>query len=144
MATVQSILMGKGAHVVSIGVADSALAAARLMNQRGIGGLVVTDGDRVIGIVTERDILRRVVATQRDPGATLVRDVMTAPVACCRPDTTLAECRGVMTNKRIRHLPVVDDKGLCGIVTIGDLLAHEVTEHEATIQYLNSYIFDRR
>ena len=144
MATVQSILTGKGAQVVSFGVADSALTAARLMNERGIGGLVVTEGDRVIGIVTERDILRRVVASQRDPGATLIRDVMTTPVACCHPDTTLAECRGVMTSRRIRHLPVVDEKGLCGIVTIGDLMAHEVTEHEATIEYLHSYIFGRR
>jgi len=141
MATVQAILTRKGNQVLSIGADDTVLDAARRMNERGIGGLVVTEGEHVIGIVTERDILRRVVAAQRIPATTQVREVMTSPVACCRPETTLAECRGVMTAKRIRHLPVVDDQGLRGIVTIGDLLAWEVNEHETTIEYLNSYIF---
>jgi IMP dehydrogenase len=141
MPTVQTILTRKGRQVVSIGAADSVLAAASLMNERSIGGLVVTEGDRLIGVFTERDILRRVVAAKRDPASTPVREVMTTPVACCRPETTLAECRSVMTEKRIRHIPVVDDHGLCGIVTSGDLLVEEVTEHEATIQYLHSYIY---
>ncbi|OGF16071.1 MAG: hypothetical protein A2W00_10235 [Candidatus Eisenbacteria bacterium RBG_16_71_46] len=144
MLTVHAILAKKGNEVVSIGADDTTLEAARRMNERGIGGLVVTEGDRVIGIFTERDILRRVVAARRDPATTRVREVMTTPVACCRTETSLAEIRGVMTAKRIRHLPVVDEKGLCGIVTIGDLTAHEVTEHETTIEFLNSYIFDRR
>jgi CBS domain-containing protein len=111
------------------------------MNERGIGGLVVTEASRMAGIITERDILRRVVAAQRNASVTPVRAVMTAPVACCRPETTLLECRSVMTEKRIRHLPVVNERGLCGIVTIGDLMAQEVGEHEATIEYLNGYIF---
>lgn len=144
MPTVQSILGRKGGQVVSIGAGETVLAAASLMNERTIGGLVVTDGERVIGIFTERDILRRVVASQKDPAATLVRDVMTSPVACCRPDTSLAECRSVMTEKRIRHLPVVERERLCGIVTIGDLMAEEVGEHQATIEYLQSYIFGSR
>jgi len=144
MPTVQTILAKKGGEVLSTTVADSVLAAASLMNERGIGGLVVLDGNRVAGMFTERDILRRVVAMGRDPADTLVREVMTAPVAFCRRETTLEECRAVMTEKRIRHLPVVDEKGVCGIVTIGDLMAQEVTEHEATIQYLNEYIFGVR
>ena len=144
MAIVQSILGKKGGQVVSIGAGETVLVAASLMNERTIGGLVVTDGERVVGIFTERDILRRVVAQRKDPAATLVRDVMTAPVACCRPDTSLAECRSVMTEKRIRHLPVVERERLCGIVTIGDLMAQEVGEHQATIEYLQSYIFGGR
>ena len=144
MATVQAALARKGGQVVTIGVADSALTAATLMNERGIGGLIVLDAGRVAGMFTERDILRRVVAMKRDPAATPVREVMTTPVAFCRRETTLGECRAVMTEKRIRHLPVVDDQGVCGIVTIGDLMAHEVTDHEATIQYLNEYIFGVR
>jgi CBS domain-containing protein len=95
----------------------------------------------MIGIITERDILRRVVAAERNPSLTPIRDVMTAPVACCKPETTLLECRSVMTDKRIRHLPVVDEHGLRGIVTIGDLMAQEVGEHQATVEYLSSYIF---
>jgi len=144
MSTVQSVLAKKGGQVVTIGVADTALVAATLMNERGIGGLVVLDGGRVAGMFTERDILRRVVAMRRDPATTPVRDVMTAPVAFCRQETTLDECRAVMTERRIRHLPVVDEKGVCGIVTIGDLMAHDVKDQEATIQYLNEYIFGVR
>lgn len=144
MTTVQSVLSKKGGQVVTIGAADSALTAATLMNERGIGGLVVLEGGRVAGMFTERDILRRIVAMRRDPAATPVRDVMTTPVAYCRRETTLDECRAVMTEKRIRHLPVIDETGVCGIVTIGDLMAHEVTDQEATIQYLNEYIFGVR
>lgn len=144
MATVQAVLAKKGGQVVTIGVADSALTAATLMNERGIGGLVVLEAGRVAGMFTERDILRRVVAMRRDPAATPVSEVMTSPVAFCRLETTLNECRAVMTEKRIRHLPVVDEKGVCGIVTIGDLMAHEVTDQEATIQYLHEYIFGVR
>ena len=144
MATVESVLARKGGQVVTIGAADSALTAASLMNERGIGGLVVLDSGRVAGMFTERDILRRIVAMQRDPATTPVREVMTSPVAFCRRETTLDECRAVMTEKRIRHLPVVDETGVCGIVTIGDLMAHEVTDQEATIQYLNEYIFGVR
>ena len=144
MTTVQSVLAKKGGQVVTIGVADTALVAATLMNERGIGGLVVLDGGRVAGMFTERDILRRVVAMRRDPATTPVREVMTSPVAYCRRETTLDECRAVMTEKRIRHLPVVDEKGVCGIVTIGDLMAHDATDQQATIQYLNEYIFGVR
>ena len=142
--TVQGVLNKKGSEVVSVGGSETVLAASRLMNERGIGGLVVVDGTWLIGIFTERDILRRVVAAQRDPAHTQVREVMTTPVACCRPDTTLEECRSVMTGKRVRHIPVVNDKGLCGIVTSGDLLAWEVTEQASTIQYLSDYIYGGR
>lgn len=141
MATVHSILSRKGADVLTIDADASVLAAADRMNERGIGGLVVTEAERMVGIITERDILRRVVAAQRNPSLTPIRSVMTTPVACCKPETTLLECRTVMTERRIRHLPVVNDKGLCGIVTIGDLLATEVGEREATIEYLSGYIF---
>lgn len=144
MATVQAVLDRKGGQVVTIDVADMVLGAASLMNERGIGGLVVMDGGRVAGMFTERDILRRVVAAKRDPVRTTVGEVMTTPVAFCRRETKLDECRAVMTERRIRHLPVVDDHGVCGIVTIGDLMAHEVADRETTIQYLNEYIFGVR
>ena len=144
MSTVNAVLSVKGSQVAAIGKAETVLDAATRMNERGIGCLVVTDGETVIGIFTERDVLRRVVAAKVDPAQTLVGDVMTAPVACCKPDTTLAECRAVMTEKRIRHLPVVEKERLCGIVTISDLMAREVGEHQATIEYLQSYIVGDR
>ncbi len=144
MATVQEILAKKGSDVVSMVADESVLNAARLMNERGIGGVVVTEGEQVVGIFTERDILRRVVAEQRDPATTKVREVMTTPVVTCRPDTSFDTCRAVMTEKKIRHLPVVDEGGLCGIVTIGDLLAFQVKKQAYTIQHLNNYLFDIR
>jgi CBS domain-containing protein len=141
MGMVQDILTRKGSAVHSIDATGLVLKAACQMNDLGIGGLVVVDGARAVGMFTERDILRRVVAARLDPATTVVREVMTAPIAVCRPSTSIAECRAVMTEKRIRHLPIVDGERLLGIVTIGDILAHEIGEHETTIEYLNSYIF---
>jgi CBS domain-containing protein len=144
MATVKDILGRKGRDVVTIVADDSVLSAARLMNNRGIGGIVVIEDDEVIGIFTERDILRRVVAERRDPTTTLIRDVMTTPVMTCKPEAKLEECMGLMSDKRIRHIPAVDADGLCGMVTSGDILAYQVSEQADTIQYLNSYVFDLR
>lgn len=144
MPTVQDILQRKGGDVVAVDVADTVLAAARLMNERGIGGVVVTDHGSMVGIFTERDVLRRVVAERRDPARTPVREVMTAPVLRCRPDAPLEECRALMTDRRIRHLPVTDGEELCGIITTGDILAHQVREQQDTIAFLNSYVFDLR
>ena len=142
MSTVQEILRNKGTDVVSIDTSESVQAAARLMNERKIGSLVVTAEGSMVGIVTERDVMRRVVAEPRDPAATTVGEIMTSPVATCRPDTPLKECISVMTQDRIRHLPVVDHKGFCGIITQGDILALQLTEHEATIRYLSAHSWD--
>ena len=142
MATVNDIMLKKGKEVVSMGADETVQHAARLMNERKIGGLVVTEGGKMVGIFTERDVLRRVVTEPRDPAATVLRDVMTTPVASCRSGTSLEECVGVMARKRIRHLPVVDDESVCGLITSNDLLEFQMTEHEATIRYLSSYAFD--
>jgi len=144
MSTVQEILARKGDAVHSIDVNARVLDAARRMNDLGIGGLIVIEDEVAVGMFTERDILRRVVAAQLDPATTRIADVMTTPIAVCRPDTTVAECRSVMTERRIRHLPIVDGDQVRGIVTIGDMLAHELGEYETTIQYLNSYVFEGR
>jgi CBS domain-containing protein len=144
MATVHDILDRKGREVVAVETGATVLQAARRMNERGIGGVVVTEGGRIAGIFTERDVLRRVVAEGRDPARTTVGEVMTAPVLRCRPDARLDECRALMTERRIRHLPVVDQDEIRGIVTTGDLLAHQVREQEDQIQFLNSYVFDLR
>lgn len=146
MATVSDLLRRKGTVVHTVGPDDSALTAANRMNQHGVGGLVVVDAQgRVGGMFTERDILRRVVAERRDPATTPVRDVMTAEVLVCRPETTLEECAAAMTAKRIRHLPVRGPAGgLAGIITIGDLLAYQVDEQRSTIEYLTSFVYDNR
>ena len=144
MDTVATILKHKGQGVVSVTPTETVLHAALLMNEQGIGGVVVTEGDKLVGIFTERDILRRVVAEKRDPSATEIKDVMTKPVTSCSAKATLDECVAAMTDKRIRHLPVVDEDGLAGIITSGDVLAHQVREQEYQIEHLNKYIFDMR
>jgi CBS domain-containing protein len=144
MATVGDILAVKGSHVLSIGPEATVLDAALLMNEHKVGSLLVMSGGQLIGIITERDILLRVVVPRRDPGVTPVLDVMTTEVVCCQPDTSLEEARGVLKNRRIRHLPVVDEgTRLCGLVSIGDLNAHETHTREQTIHVLQEYIYGR-
>ena len=144
MARVKDILARKGDIVVTIGADESVADAARLMNERGIGGLVVMDRDQMVGIFTERDVLRRVVAEKRDPAATPVREVMTSPVVTCGLDAPLEQCVELVTSKRIRHIPVLEEGQLCGIITSGDMLAFQVQEQQDTIEHLNRYVFDVR
>ena len=144
MPTVQDILARKGSDVISVKPGETVLNAAQLMSERGIGGLVVTEGGRLVGIFTERDILRRVVAQRRDAGATNVAEVMTTPVTACSPETPVEECAAMMTEQRIRHLPVLNDRSLAGMITIGDVLAFQVREQQATIDYMHHFMFDLR
>ncbi len=143
MPTAQTILAHKGSDVATVPNDSTVLDAAKLMNDRRIGAVVVTSGDKVVGIFTERDILTRVVASGRAPGETTVAGVMTSPMACCRRDTPLAECKTIMTGKRIRHLPVVEEGRLFGIVSSGDILASEVVDQQETIEYLHEYLYGR-
>ena len=145
MATVREILTRKGSHVFTIGPEASVMDAATLMNEHKIGALVVIDDGRgVIGMFTERDVLRRVVGEQRDPVTTRVADVMTTEVACATPETTIDEARGAMKNRRIRHLPLVDgDRRLMGLISIGDLNAYQTSDHEYTIYMLQEYLYGR-
>lgn len=142
MPSVNDILLHKGARVATVARETSVLKAASDMNKHHIGALVVLDeDDEVVGIFTERDILNRVVAANRDPAATPVAEVMTSPIVFCRESTTLAECQQVMTQKRIRHLPVMEDGQLRGIISTGDILAGQVASQQTTIEYLNEYLY---
>ncbi len=143
MADAQSILARKGTNVATIDRSATVLEAATLMNERRIGALVVISGESAIGIFTERDILVRVVAAGRAPEETIVGDVVTSPMACCRRDTRLAECKAVMTAKRIRHLPVVEEGKLYGMISSGDILASEMAEQQTTIEYFHEYLYGR-
>lgn len=143
MHTAQTILDRKGTDVATIGRTATVLEAAALMNKRRIGAIVVTDQERVVGIFTERDVLNRIVAQEKQPSETKVGDVMTSPMAVCRRDTLLRECRGTMTAKRIRHLPVVEDGKLYGLISAGDILADEVEDQQSTIEYLHDYLYGR-
>src|SRR5262249_9212693 len=141
MPTVKDILAVKGTHVLSIGPEATVLDAALLMNDHRVGSLVVMLGGQVVGLISERDVLTRVVVTRLDPGTTLVGEVMTTEVVCCQPHTKLDEARGVLKNRRIRHLPVVDEAmQLVGMISIGDLNAYDAHDHELTIHILEEYI----
>ncbi len=144
MPTAETLLEKKGHDVATVDRGDSVLDAAQEMNRRRIGAVVVRDGDRVVGIFTERDILNRVVAAGLEPAETLVGTVMTSPMAVCRRDTKLAECKSVMSQKRIRHLPVVEEGHLYGMISTGDIMASEVADQQATIEYLHEYLHGRR
>ena len=144
MATVREILARKGPQVVTTSPATTVLEAAQLMNARGIGAVLVLQEGTLKGIFTERDLMRRVVAEQRDPATTLVGDVMTTALVVTRQEVPMEECASLMTSRRIRHLPVMGPDGLAGVVTIGDLMAYQVADHAVTIAHLNSYLYENR
>jgi CBS domain-containing protein len=144
MATVRDILARKGSDVVTTAAKTTVLEAAQLMNARGIGAVLVTENGILRGIFTERDVMRRIVAEQRDPALTPLADVMTTRLMTTRAETPVEECAAVMTTHRIRHLPVLGTSGLEGVVTIGDVLAFQNAEQAVTIAHLNSYVYDVR
>ena len=144
MALIRELLARKGSHVLTIGPASSVLQAAMQMNEHRVGALVAVEDGRVGGMFTERDVLQRVVAERRDSEATRVGEVMTTAVVCCSPETTVDEARGVMRDRRIRHLPVADADGrLLGLISIGDLNAQLQAAQEQTVFLLTEYIQGR-
>ena len=144
MPTVRDILARKGNHVLTIGPQATILDAACLMNEHKVGCLLVTDNDEIAGILTERDLLERVVAQCRQPDRMPVSEAMTTDVLYCRPHTDIDEVRSIMKEHRLRHLPVVDlAETLHGLISIGDLNAWDVQTHEATITVLTEYIHGR-
>ena len=143
MARVADILAAKGSQVHRVSPHSTVFQAVERMVQNNIGSLLVTEGDAVLGIFTERDHLSRVTLKDRDPRTTVVRDVMTERVMFTSPDKTVPECMALMTQGRIRHLPVVHDQRLMGMISIGDLVKHLSREQEVEIRYLTDYISGR-
>ena len=146
MPTVRDVLARKATHeVLSLPPSASALEAAQLMNDHAVGAVVVMAEGTLLGIFTERDVLRRVVAAQRHPREVPLSEVMTKAPVTCSPATPVEECAAVMTARRIRHLPVLDAvEGLVGLVSIGDIVALQVSEQAGLIEELNRYIHDVR
>lgn len=140
MYTAADLLRSKPNVLHSITADASALDAARRMNEHQIGSLVVLDRARLVGIVTERDILRRVVAAERPPMTTRVRDIMTPDPVTCECSTGLAELRELMRDRRIRHVPVLAGGVPAGMISIGDLNAAELKVLGQTVAYLEGYI----
>jgi CBS domain-containing protein len=134
------VLRHKGRHVSRVAPECTVQDAVRQMNRERVGALLVMCGDTIVGIFTERDLLRRVVAEDRSPATTQVGDVMTAEVVVVKPNRTIGEAMQVVTEKRVRHLPVVEDGCLLGIISSGDLTRWTVAEKEGLIHSLMDYI----
>ena len=141
MTVVAKILQSKPDAIVhTIAPQASVLDALRLMADKGIGALVVTQGDSIVGIVTERDYARKIALLGRTSAATLVQDVMTTSVRFVRSTQTSEQCMQLMTGNRLRHLPVVDDNKLVGMISIGDLVKDIISEQKFIIEQMENYI----
>jgi CBS domain-containing protein len=140
MRSVQDILNSKGTDVWSVKPDDIIFDAIQLMADKGIGALLVMEEDKLVGIVTERDYARKVVLEGKSSREALIREVMTTKVLCVSPERTIDECMALMTDKRVRHLPVVDHKQVVGFVSIGDLVKAVISEQKILIDQLQHYI----
>ena len=140
MKLVRHLLEVKGNEVVSIGGKASVFDAIKLMADRGIGSLVVQHGPQLLGIITERDYARKVILKGRSAETTEVREVMTTDVITATTGQTVNECMTVMTEQRLRHLPVVEDGRVIGIVSIGDLVNAIISDQQEEIEQLGQYI----
>jgi CBS domain-containing protein len=140
MTSVRQLLDGKGRAIYSIGPEDPVLEAIRLMADRHVGALVVMKGEELVGIVSERDYARKVILLGRASDETPVWEIMSSPVITVSPNQTLDDCMRLVTAKRIRHLPVVDDSKVVGMISIGDLVKAVIEDQQHTIEQLESYI----
>jgi CBS domain-containing protein len=140
---VADLLEGKGRPLYRIDGEASVLDGVRAMVEANVGALLVTEDDRITGIVTERDYMRRVTLEGRDERETPVREIMTSPLIVVTPETTIDECRALMTDRRIRHLPVVEDGDVVGMVSIGDVVKYTSEQQSFELRYLHEYINTR-
>ncbi len=143
MKTIADILQGKTGDVIRIGADATVFDAVKAMVEANVGALLVTDGDEIVGIFTERDYLRRIAVEGRRSRTTTVSEVMSAPVICVTPDTGIEESMALMTDRRIRHAPVTDGGALVGMVSIGDLVKFQTQQQSFEIKYLQDYITAR-
>jgi CBS domain-containing protein len=140
MKTVQQLLEAKRYSVVSVSPDDTVLEALKVMAEKEIGAVIVIQNGHLVGIFSERDYARKVVLQGKASKDTPVREIMTEKVVCVSPDQTIEDCMGLMTDKRIRHLPVLEHKKVIGVVSIGDVVKEMLYEKEFVIQQLESYI----
>ncbi|MEN3355225.1 MAG: hypothetical protein V7640_3383 [Betaproteobacteria bacterium] len=140
MKSLKQLLGAKGSQVHFIHPDAKVIEALQLMAQKDIGALLVMDGGRVVGIMSERDYARKVILHGKSSQDIAVRDIMTSGVVTVDPSKTVEDCMSLMTQRRIRHLPVCEGDRLVGLVSIGDLVKEVIAEQEQTIRQLESYI----
>ena len=140
MKTVQQLLESKRYSVVSVTSSSTVLEALKVMAEKEIGAVVVIEDGHLVGIFSERDYARKVVLQGKASKDTPVREIMTEKVVCVRPEQTLEDCMGLMTDRRVRHLPVLEHKKVIGLVSIGDVVKEMLSDKEFVIKQLESYI----
>ncbi len=140
MKTVRDILQAKGRNVWRVPFEATVFDALQLMAEKEVGALVVVDGPNPVGIISERDYARKIVLYGRSSPTTLVKEIMTSPIVYTHPNQPIEECMAIMTDRRIRHLPVMEEGKLVGIVSIGDLVKTIIAEQKFTIEQLERYI----
>jgi CBS domain-containing protein len=138
--TVKEILQAKAQKLLSIAPDASVLDALRLMAEKEVGALVVLEGERLAGIFSERDYARKVILQGKSSKDTAVREIMTHKVVCVQPEQSIEDCMALMTDKRIRHLPVLEDQMVVGVISIGDVVKEVISEQRFVIEQLEHYI----
>jgi CBS domain-containing protein len=140
MRLVSQILQSKGHDVWFVGPQTTVFDAVKLMSEKGVGALLVMENKKMVGIITERDYARKVILAGKSSRQTPVKDVMTKRVLWVAPERTIEECMALMTDERVRHLPVVDNTRVVGMVSIGDLVKAIIAEQQIIIDQLQNYI----
>lgn len=140
MCTIAHLLDIKGHGVISISPEESVYSALELMSERGIGALVVLENGKLIGMISERDYARKVILQGRSSRDTRVRDIMSTQIVCVGPNRSVDECMALLTDKKVRHLPVLQDGKLIGMISIGDLVKQILSEKDFMIEQLEHYI----
>jgi CBS domain-containing protein len=140
MAIASQLLKHKGRVIHSVTPDAPVLEAIRLMAEHGVGALLVMSGEQLVGVVSERDYARKVILKGRSSNDTPVRQIMSSPVLTVQADQSVHDCMRIMSEKRIRHLPVVDSSGVIGVLSIGDLVRSVLEEQQRTIADLEQYI----
>jgi CBS domain-containing protein len=143
MKTVAQLLRGKGHEVLSVPPETPVFEALKVMAEKNVGALLAVEGDRLVGIFSERDYARKVILKGKSSKDTPVREVMSSHVLYVRPEQTVEECMALMTDKRVRHLPVLEEGRLVGVISIGDVVKAIIAEQEFLIEQLQNYITGR-
>jgi len=140
MKTVQQVLEGKKSGVLAVAPTSSVYDALKLMADEDVGSLVVLEGERLAGIFSERDYARKVILFGKSSRETEVREIMTEKVLSVGPHATMKECMALMTDKHVRHLPVLEGKRVVGVISIGDAVKETIADQQLTIEQLEQYI----
>jgi CBS domain-containing protein len=140
MTIIKQVLGATRHKVLSIAPDDNVYNAIKLMADNNVGSLIVLENEELVGIITERDYSRKVILKGKSSPKTQVREIMSTHVICVHPDETVRECMAIMTDKRIRHLPVIEDDEVIGVVSIGDLVKSIISDQKFVIEQLEHYI----